>query len=105
MFDSSVERGQPFTFTLGVGQVKIHLILFGPFCRFILIHVVPLCIRLQVIKGWDQGLLGTCVGEKRRLVIPSDLAYGKNGAGDTIPPDSTLIFETELIKIERKDEL
>lgn len=44
-------------------------------------------------------------GEKRRLVIPSDLAYGKGGAGDTIPPDATLIFETELIKIERKDEL
>lgn len=49
--------------------------------------------------------MGTCVGEKRRLVIPSDLGYGKSGAGDTIPPDSTLIFETELIKIERKDEL
>lgn len=64
-----------------------------------------LYICLQVIKGWDQGLLGTCVGEKRRLVIPSDLAYGKSGAGDTIPPDATLIFETELIKIERKDEL
>lgn len=46
-----------------------------------------------------------CEGEKRRLVIPSDLAYGKNGAGETIPPDSTLIFETELMKIERKDEL
>lgn len=45
------------------------------------------------------------LGEKRRLVIPSDLAYGKGGAGDTIPPDATLIFETELIKIERKDEL
>lgn len=60
---------------------------------------------VKVIKGWDQGLLGTCVGEKRRLVIPSELGYGKSGAGDTIPPDSTLIFETELIKIERKDEL
>lgn len=58
-----------------------------------------------MIKGWDQGLLGMCQGEKRRLVIPSDLAYGKQGAGDKIPPDSTLIFETELIKIERKDEL
>lgn len=78
VFDSSLEREQPLTFTLGTGQV---------------------------IKGWDQGLLGMCQGEKRRLVIPSDLAYGKNGAGDTIPPDATLIFETELIKIERKDEL
>lgn len=58
-----------------------------------------------MIKGWDQGLLGMCQGEKRRLVIPSELAYGKNGAGDAIPPDATLIFETELIKIERKDEL
>ncbi|XP_055311749.1 peptidyl-prolyl cis-trans isomerase FKBP2 [Sitodiplosis mosellana] len=78
VFDSSVEREQPLTFTLGTGQV---------------------------IKGWDQGLLGMCQGEKRRLVIPPELAYGKNGAGDAIPPDSTLIFETELMKIERKDEL
>ncbi|XP_031625683.1 peptidyl-prolyl cis-trans isomerase FKBP2 [Contarinia nasturtii] len=78
IFDSSLEREQPLTFTLGTGQV---------------------------IKGWDQGLLGMCQGEKRRLVIPSELAYGKHGAGDKIPPDSTLIFETELIKIERKDEL
>lgn len=46
-----------------------------------------------------------CEGEKRRLVIPSELGYGKNGAGDKIPPDATLIFETELIKIERKNEL
>lgn len=46
-----------------------------------------------------------CVGEKRRLIIPPELGYGKSGAGDKIPPDSTLIFETELIKIETKDEL
>lgn len=58
-----------------------------------------------MIKGWDQGLLGMCEGEKRRLIIPPELGYGKNGAGDKIPPDSTLIFDAELIKIERKNEL
>lgn len=71
-------REQPLTFTLGTGQV---------------------------IKGWEQGLLGMCVGEKRRLVIPPELAYGASGAGEKIPPDATLIFETELIKIEGQDEL
>lgn len=70
-FDRS--RDQPLSFTLGSGQV---------------------------IKGWDQGLLGMCVGEKRRLVIPSDLAYGSRAMGK-IPADSTLIFEAELVKIER----
>lgn len=59
----------------------------------------------KVIKGWDQGLLGMCVGEKRRLIIPPELGYGKSGAGDKIPADATLIFETELMKIENKDEL
>uniref|UniRef100_A0A1L8DTX8 peptidylprolyl isomerase n=1 Tax=Nyssomyia neivai TaxID=330878 RepID=A0A1L8DTX8_9DIPT len=78
VFDSSVDRGQQFTFTLGAGQV---------------------------IKGWDQGLLGMCEGEKRRLVIPPELAYGKRAMGDKIPADSTLIFEVELFKIERKQEL
>lgn len=53
----------------------------------------------------EQGTIGMCQGEKRRLVIPSELAYGAGGVGDIIPPDSTLIFETELIKIVRKDEL
>jgi len=71
-FDSSYSRGNPFTFTLGTNQV---------------------------IKGWDQGLLGMCEGEKRRLVIPPELAYGKSGSGHKIPPDSTLIFEVELVKI------
>lgn len=70
-FDRS--RDQPLSFTLGSGQV---------------------------IKGWDQGLLGMCVGEKRRLVIPSDLAYGSRSMGK-IPADSTLVFEVELMKIER----
>lgn len=70
-FDRS--RDQPLSFTLGSGQV---------------------------IKGWDQGLLGMCVGEKRRLVIPSDLAYGERSMGK-IPAHSTLVFEVELMKIER----
>jgi len=72
-FDSSIPRGQPFTFTLGRGQV---------------------------IKGWDQGLLGMCEGDKRRLTIPPELGYGKRGFGDVIPPNAILIFETELIQIE-----
>lgn len=77
-FDSSIPRGDPLSFTLGMGQV---------------------------IKGWDQGLLNMCEGEKRRLVIPPHLGYGDRGAGEKIPGGSTLIFEVELVKIERKDEL
>ncbi|XP_068206747.1 peptidyl-prolyl cis-trans isomerase FKBP2-like [Palaemon carinicauda] len=77
-FDSSYPRGQPLTFTLGSGQV---------------------------IKGWDQGLIGMCEGEKRKLVIPSDLGYGASGAPPKIPPHATLVFEVELVKIERKEEL
>ncbi|XP_054744266.1 peptidyl-prolyl cis-trans isomerase FKBP2 [Anastrepha obliqua] len=73
-FDSSYERQKAFTLKLGLGQV---------------------------IKGWEQGLLGMCEGEKRRLIIPPELGYGKAGAGDKIPPDSTLIFEVELEKIDR----
>lgn len=71
-FDSSYDRNQPFVFTLGAGQV---------------------------IKGWDQGLLGMKVGEKRKLTIQPEFAYGKSGAGNIIPPDSVLIFEVELLKI------
>lgn len=77
-FDSSIPRGEPFVFTLGVGQV---------------------------IKGWDQGLLNMCEGEKRKLVIPSDLGYGDSGAPPKIPGGATLVFEVELLKIERKTEL
>ncbi|XP_037071962.1 peptidyl-prolyl cis-trans isomerase FKBP2-like [Pollicipes pollicipes] len=77
-FDSSVPRGQPLTFTLGSGQV---------------------------IKGWDQGLIGMCEGERRKLVIPPDLGYGSSGAPPKIPGGATLIFEVDLVKIERKDEL
>lgn len=80
MFDSSLARHKPIKFKLGVGQV---------------------------IKGWDEGLLEMCIGEKRTLYIPSELAYGKRGAGGIIPPDAGLIFDTELMGIEGivKDEL
>ncbi|MDO8561181.1 MAG: FKBP-type peptidyl-prolyl cis-trans isomerase [bacterium] len=72
-FDSSIDRGQPFSFKLGAGQV---------------------------IAGWDQGLIGMKVGEKRRLTIPPDLGYGAEGAGGVIPPNATLIFEVEILKID-----
>ena len=72
VFDSSIPRGQPFTFTLGAGQV---------------------------IKGWDLGVEGMNVGEKRNLVIPPNLGYGVRGAGATIPPNATLIFDVELLEV------
>ena len=72
VFDSSVPRGQPFTFTLGAGQV---------------------------IKGWDLGVKGMTIGEKRNLVIPPHLGYGIRGAGATIPPNATLIFDVELLEV------
>ncbi|KAK9719743.1 FK506-binding protein 2A [Basidiobolus ranarum] len=71
-FDSSIPRGEPLVFTLGIGQV---------------------------IKGWDQGLSNMCVGEKRKLVIPPELAYGAQGAPPQIPADATLVFDVELIDI------
>lgn len=71
-FDSSLDREQPFTFQLGVGQV---------------------------IKGWDQGLTDMCVGEKRKLTIPAELGYGEKGAGNVIPGGATLLFDVELINI------
>jgi FKBP-type peptidyl-prolyl cis-trans isomerase len=72
-FDSSVDRGRPFSFKLGAGQV---------------------------IKGWDEGVAGMKVGGKRKLVIPSDLAYGKRGSPGAIPPDSELTFVVELLKVK-----
>ncbi len=72
-FDSSVDRGQPFEFPLGGGRV---------------------------IKGWDQGVAGMQVGGKRTLIIPAEMGYGARGAGNTIPPNATLLFDVELLGIK-----
>jgi FKBP-type peptidyl-prolyl cis-trans isomerase len=71
-FDSSKDRGQPFRFSLGGGQV---------------------------IRGWDEGVAGMKVGGTRRLVIPPELGYGARGAGGVIPPNATLLFEVELLGV------
>jgi len=72
-FDSSVDRDEPFAFKLGAGRV---------------------------IKGWDEGVAGMRIGGKRKLIIPSELGYGKRGAGGVIPPDAILHFVVELLGVE-----
>jgi FKBP-type peptidyl-prolyl cis-trans isomerase len=72
-FDSSLDRGTPFKFKLSAGQV---------------------------IPGWDQGVAGMKVGGKRKLTIPPEMGYGAAGAGGVIPPNSTLVFEVELLNVE-----
>lgn len=73
-FDSSVDRGRPFSFVIGVGQV---------------------------IQGWDEGVMGMKVGGKRKLIIPASLGYGARGAGGVIPPNATLLFDVELLDVQK----
>jgi len=72
-FDASADHGQPFSFTLGGGQV---------------------------IRGWDEGVAGMRVGGKRRLMLPAEYGYGASGAGGVIPPNASLVFEVELLHVK-----
>jgi FKBP-type peptidyl-prolyl cis-trans isomerase len=73
-FDSSLDRGQPFSFKIGAGQV---------------------------IRGWDEGVKGMRIGGKRHLIIPPDMGYGANGAGGVIPPNATLVFDVDLLGLTK----
>jgi peptidylprolyl isomerase len=73
-FDSSVDRNEPFSFVIGLGQV---------------------------IPGWDEGVMSMKVGGKRKLIIPAKLGYGASGAGSVIPPNATLLFDVELLEVAK----
>lgn len=107
-FDSSRDRGRTFDFTLGnqVLTVLMSMLVCCGSSQLLLTFWQLLKLGIgQVIKGWDQGLLDMCVGEKRKLTIPSDLAYGSRAMGSAIPANSVLVFDVELVRINGKDEL
>lgn len=74
LFDSSRERGEPFTFPLGAGRV---------------------------IRGWDEGVAGMRIGGRRELRVPAEMAYGRRGAGGAIPPNASLVFDVELLDVRK----